>query len=322
MRRRGALAAAVAALLFGAPARAQPAWPERTVTITVCFPPGGSNDVAARLIATPLSEALGRPVVVENRPGAGGNIGIGAVARAQPDGHTLLVCSSAFVVNPSLYARVPYDPVRDFAPVTTLGASPNVFAVRSQSPFRSLIEVLDAARANPDRLNYASSGVGTTPHLTGELLKLRAGAGLQHIVFAGAGPATQAALAGTVELLVANQGSVEGQLRSGQLRPIAVTAPARTADMPDVPTLAELGFPGLDSDTFVGLWAPAATPAPVLAKLADAVAGVLRRPEVAERFRTAGIPVVSDGPQGLRARVAREVPLWHDVIRQAKITPE
>ncbi len=325
MRRRGAaaaVAALLAPLLAGAAATAQPAWPERTVTIVVCFPPGGSNDVAARLIAMPLSEALGRTVVVENRPGAGGNIGIGAVARAQPDGHTLLVCSSAFVVNPSLYARVPYDPVRDFAPVATLGAAPNVFAVRAESPFRTLGEVLDAARANPDRLNYASSGVGTTPHLTGELLKLRAGAGLQHIVFPGAGPATQAALAGTVELLVANQGSIEGQLRSGQLRPIAVTAPARTADMPDVPTLAELGFPGLESDTFVGLWAPAATPPPVLAKLADAVAGVLRRPEVAERFRTAGIPIVSDGPEGLRARVAREVPLWRDVIRQAKIAPE
>ncbi len=160
--------------------------------------------MAARLIAPPLSEALGRPVVVENRPGAGGNIGIGAVARAQPDGHTLLVCSSAFVVNPSLYARVPYDPVRDFAPVTTLGASPNVFAVRAASPFRSLVEVLAGARASPDRLNYASSGVGTTPHLTGEVLKQRADVAMQHIVFAGAGPATQAALAGTVDLLAAN----------------------------------------------------------------------------------------------------------------------
>ena len=169
MRRRAAAALFLAAsLAWAAPAAAQSAasWPERTVTITVCFPPGGSNDVAARLIAPPLSEALGRPVVVENRPGAGGNIGIGAVARAQPDGHTLLVCSSAFVVNPSLYARAPYDPVRDFAPVSTLGASPNVFAVRAGSPFRSLAEVLAAARANPDRLNNASSGVGTTPHLT------------------------------------------------------------------------------------------------------------------------------------------------------------
>ena len=322
MRRRAATLGAVLALALpaaAAPAGAQQAaWPERTVTLVVSFPPGGSTDVAARLLAPPLGEALGRPVVVENRPGAGGNIGIGAVARAQPDGHTLLVSSSAFVVNPSLYARVPYDPVRDFAPITTLGASPNVFAVRAASAFRSLPEVLAVARASSDRLNYASSGVGTTPHLTGELLKLRAGVSIQHIVFAGAGPAAQ----GTVELLVAHQGSIEPQLRTGQLRALAQTGTARAPDMPDVPTLAELGFPGIESDTFLGLWAPAATPATALARLADAVGGALRRPEMAERFRTAGIPVVADGPDGLRARVAREVPLWREVIRQARITAE
>jgi tripartite-type tricarboxylate transporter receptor subunit TctC len=185
-----------------------------------------------------------------------------------------------------------------------------------------LAEVLAAARAIPDRMNYASSGVGTTPHLAGEVLKLRAGVAMQHIVFAGAGPATQAALAGTVELLAANQGSVESLLRSGQLWALAQTGPARTADMPDVPTLAELGFPGDESDTFVGLWAPAATPAPVLARLAETVLSALRRPDLAERFRVAGIPVVADGPDGLRERVAREVPRWRDVIRQAKIAAE
>jgi tripartite-type tricarboxylate transporter receptor subunit TctC len=322
-RRAALLLAALLALAAASGAAAQPApWPERAVTLLVCFPPGGSTDVAARLLAPPMSEALGRPVVVENRPGAGGNIGIGAVARAQPDGHTLLVCSSAFVVNPSLYGRVPYDPVRDFAPVSTLGASTNLFAVRAASPFRSLPEVLAAARANPDRMNYASSGVGTTPHLAGEVLKLRAGVAMQHIVFAGAGPATQAALAGTVEMLVANQGSIEPLLRSGQLRPLAQTGAARAADMPEVPTLAELGFPGHESDTFIGLWAPAATPPPVLARLAATVLDALRRPEVVERLRLAGLPVVADGPDGLRARVAREVPLWREVIREAKIAAE
>jgi tripartite-type tricarboxylate transporter receptor subunit TctC len=227
VRRRAAVLGAplALALLAAAPVAAQPAWPERTVTLVVSFPPGGSTDVAARLLAPALSEAFGRTVVVENRPGAGGNIAIGAVARAQPDGHTLLVTSSAFVVNPSLYARVPYDPVRDFAPVTTLGASPNVFAVRATSPFRSLGEVLAAARASPDRLNYASSGVGTTPHLAGELLKLRAGVTVQHIVFGGAGPATQGALAGTVEMLVAHQGSIERAPR-GRPRPISPVPPA------------------------------------------------------------------------------------------------
>jgi len=162
--RRTGLAAGAA--LLARPTLAQAPWPDRNLRFIVPFPPGGAADIAGRMLSSHLQGALNRPVVVENRPGAGGNIGIGAVARAQPDGHALLVCSSAFAVNPSLYARVPYDPVRDFAPITTLGASPNVFAVRAASPFRSLAEVLAAARANPDRLNNASSGVGTTPHLT------------------------------------------------------------------------------------------------------------------------------------------------------------
>jgi tripartite-type tricarboxylate transporter receptor subunit TctC len=329
LRRRHAATALAGSLLAlalpaaaAAPATAQPAWPERTITLVVSFPPGGSTDVAARLLAPPLSEALGRPVVVENRPGAGGNIGIGAAARAAGRAHAAAVVLGLRGEPEPLRARAPYDPVRDFAPITTLGASPNVFAVRAGSPFRSLEEALAAARASPDRFNYASSGVGTTPHLAGELLKLRAGVPMQHIVFAGAGPATQGALAGTVDMLVAHQGSIEPLLRPGQLRPLAHTGAARAADMPDVPTLSELGFPGIESDTFLALWAPAATPAPVLARLAEAVLGILRRPDMAERFRSAGIPVVADGPEGLRARVAREVPLWRDVIRQARIAAE
>ncbi len=319
------LAAAAAAGPGGARAQGGAAgvWPERAITVIVSFPPGGSSDIAARIVAPPLSEILGRPVVVENRGGAGGNIGIGAAARARPDGYTLLSTSSAFVVNPSLYRNPPYDPFRDFQPISTLGASPNVLAVPQGSRFGTLRELIEHARANPDRLNWASPGSGTTPHLAGEIVRLRAGIGVQHIGYSGAGPAVQAAIAGQVDYIVAHQGSVEAQLRAGQLRPLAHTGTGRQADWPDLPSVAEYGIAGAESETFLALYAPAGVPAPVMARLAAAVREALRRPEVQERFRKGGMPVVPNpGPEELRARVAREVPLWREVIRQAGITAD
>lgn len=318
--RRAFLAGTAGAALPVFGLRAQGAWPERTITIVVSFPPGGSSDIAARILAPPLAELLGRAVVVENRGGAGGNIGIGAVARAAADGYTLLCTSSAFVVNPSLYRNAPYDPFRDFVPISTLGASPNVLAVRPESRFRSLPELIAFAKANPDRLNWASPGSGTTPHLAGEIIRIRAGIQVQHIGYAGAGPATQAALAGQVDYLVAHQGSIEAQLRSGQLVPLAHSGTGRQADWPQVPSLAELGIQGAESETFLALFAPSGVPAPIVARLVAAVAEVLRNPEVRERFRKAGMPVVEGGQEELRARVAREVPLWQEVIRQAGIS--
>ncbi len=319
-RRRLLASATGLAAMAALPARAQ--WPERSITLLVSFPPGGSTDVAARLLAPPLTEALGRPVVVENRGGAGGNIGITAVARAAPDGYTFLVTSSAFVVNPSLSRSIVYDPARDFAPITTIGASPNVFAVLPNSEFRDMRHFMEVARARPDQLNYASPGVGTTPHLAGEVLKLRTGIAMQHVGFSGAGPATQAALAGTVQMISANQGSIETQLRSGQFRPIAQTGATRAPGLETVPTLGELGIQDAESETFIAMLAPAAVPAPVLEKVSSTVVAILRRPEMQERFRQAGLPVVADGPDGLRSRIAREVPLWRQVVQQARITVE
>jgi tripartite-type tricarboxylate transporter receptor subunit TctC len=320
--RRAFIAGAAALGLAPAGLRAQGAWPERTITIVVSFAPGGSSDISARLIAPSLTELLGRPVVVENRGGAGGNIGIGYVARAQPDGYMLLATSSAFVVNPSLYKRAPYDPFRDFQPIATLGASPNVIAVRPDSPFRTLPELVAFAKANPDRLNYASPGSGTTPHLAGEVLKARAGIAMQHVSFVGAGPAVQAAIAGTVDLVVAHQGSVEAQLRSGQLRPLAHTGEGRQPDWPDLPSLGELGIQDAVSETFLALFAPAGVPEPVMERLNAAVSETLRRPEIQQRFSQAGMPVVGGGASELRARVAREVPLWRQVVQQAGITAD
>ncbi len=292
-------------------------YPERQVTMFACFPAGGGTDIAARLINTQLGEALGKPVVVENRGGAGGSIGTAAVARMAPDGHSLLVCSSAFVVNPSLYANIAYDPFRDFTPIMVLGASPNVFAVPAKSEIKSMPDLIARAKANPGKLNWTSSGVGTTPQLAGELVKLRTGTDMLHIPFAGAGPAGQAAIAGQVDWYTANIGSMQGQIDGGLLRPIAVTAKTRWPALPDVPTLEELGIKDAVSDTFQGVYAPAGTPQPIIDRLAKELTAILARPDVKEKFAKVGLPVVAEGPDAFRARIAKEVPMYKDIIDKA-----
>ena len=261
-------------------------------------------------------------MVVENRPGASGNIAMGLIARAAPDGYTYLVASSVFVVNASLYRNAPYDPFRDFVTVGTLSASPNVICVPSDSPITSLAELLAQAKAHPDRFNYASPGIGTTPHLAGEVLKLRTGAPLTHVPYQGGGPAVQAILSKTVQVIVAAQGTVATQMQSGQLRVLAQTGAQRSPDMPDVPTLEELGIKDAISETFNAVYAPAATPRPIVDRMAAAILDVLARPEVQEKFRAAGVPVAPEGADGLKARVAREVPMWRQVIEQSKIMVE
>ena len=316
IRRRMLIATLAAIAILGA-AGAQADYPERQITLVVCFPAGGGTDIAARMINTQLGEALGKPVIVENRAGAGGSIGTVAVARAAPDGYTLLACSSAFVVNPSLYASVAYDPLKDFAPVMVIGASPNVFVLPAQSPLKTMPELLAKAKANPGKLNWTSPGVGTTPNLAGEVLKLRTGTDMVHIPFTGAGPATTAVLGGQVDLYTANIGSVSGLIDSGKVRPIAVTATRRWPDLPDVPTLDELGIKDAVSDTFQGIFAPAGTPPPVIDRLVKELTGILGRPDIRETFAKAGLPVVAEGPAAFRERIAREVPLYKEIIDKA-----
>ena len=298
-----------------APARAQ--YPEKQITMVVCFPAGGGTDIAARLVNVPLGEALGKPIVIENRGGAGGNIGIAAVKRLPADGYTLLVCSSAFVVNPSLYAQAAYDPLKDFIPLMVMGASPNVFVVPAQSPIKSMKEFIDKAKANPGKMNWTSPGAGTTPQLAGELLKLRTGIDMQHIPFPGAGPATNAVLAGTVDLYTANIGSVQGLIDGGKVRPIAVTATRRWAPLPDVPTLEEIGVKDAASDTFQGVYVLAGTPQPIVDRLAKELATILAKPDVQEKFAKIGLPVVAEGPDAFRKRVEREVPMFKEIIDKA-----
>ena len=315
---RRALPAVVAIGCLGTPingARAE--YPERQITMIVCFPAGGGTDIAARLINTQLGEALGKPVIVENRGGAGGNIGIAAAARAGGDGYTLLVCSSAYVVNPSLYAQVTYDPFKDFAPVMVIGASPNALVVPAQSDIKSLPELIARAKANPGKLNWTSPGAGTTPYLAGEVLKLRTGINMQHIPFAGAGPATTAVLGGQVDMYTANIGSLMGVIDAGKVRPIAVTSKERWPDLPNLPTFEESGVKDAVSDTFQAVYAPAGTPQPAIDRLVKELSAILKRPDVQEKFVKAGLPVVAQGPEVFRARIAREVPMYKEIIDKA-----
>jgi tripartite-type tricarboxylate transporter receptor subunit TctC len=316
-RAAGAIAVLAIAALGAASSSARADYPERQITMIVCFPAGGGTDIAARLINTQLGEALGKPVIVENRGGAGGNIGIAAAARAAADGYTLLVCSSAYVVNPSLYAQASYDPFKDFIPIMVIGASPNAFVVPAPSDINSMPELIAKAKANPGKLNWTSPGAGTTPYLAGELLKLRAGINMLHIPFAGAGPATTAVLGGQVDMYTANIGSLMALIDAGMVRPIAVTSKQRWPDLPDVPSLEELGITNAVSDTFQGIYAPAGTPPPIIARLVKELTAILNRGDIREKFIKAGLPVVAEGPDVFRARIAREVPMYREIIDQA-----
>lgn len=308
-------AAGLAAVSISSTALA--AWPERNITLIACFPAGGGTDIAARLIASPLGDALHTPVIVENRGGAGGNIGTAVAARAAPDGYTFLVCSSAFVVNPSLYAKTSYDPFKDFTPIMVLGASPNVLTVPAQSDIKSMPELIARAKANPGKLNWTSPGAGTTPYLAGELLQLRTDTKMVHIPFTGAGPALTAALGGQVDMYTANLGSLQPQIQAGKIRAIAVTAAKRWPDLPDVPTLDEEGVHDAVSDTFQGLFAPAGTPQPVIDRMVKEVQAILARPDIQDRYAKSGLPVVAEPPEVFRARIAREVPMYKEIIDKA-----
>jgi tripartite-type tricarboxylate transporter receptor subunit TctC len=319
LRAAGICAATASAML---PSRARAAgYPERPIKIIVPFAPAGPTDIMARILATHLGEALGGTAIVENRPGAGGNIGIGIAARAEPDGYTLLVTSSAFVVNPGLYAKIPYDPFTDFTPIAELGASPNVILADPKLGLNSIADLVARARAHPGELNYASPGAGTTPHLSGELLKIAAGLEIVHVPFSGAGPAIQALLSGTTQLAVAALPPAHPHIESGALKALAVTGAHRWFDLPEVPTMVELGYADFISDTFQGFLAPAKTPAAIVDLLSTKAIGILKTPAVAEQLRNNGFEVEAFGPDEMRKRIADEVPKWRDIIAKAGLKP-
>ena len=302
------------------PARAA-GYPDRPIKVIVPFAPAGPTDIMARILGTHLGEAIGGNVVVENKPGAGGNIGIGAAAHAEPDGYTLLITSSAYVVNPGLYAKIPYDPYKDFAAIAELGTSPNVILAAPKSGINSIADLIARAKADPNELNYASPGIGTTPHLSGELFKIVSGIQVTHVPFSGAGPAIQAVLSGTTQIAFAALPPAHAHIESGALKALAVTGPHRWFDLPEVPTMVELGYKDFISDTFQGFLAPAKTSPAIVELLSAKSVEILKRPVISEQLRNNGFEVLANGPDGMRKRIDDEIPKWRDIVAKAGIQP-
>lgn len=318
--RRAALAGATG-LMAGWATR--PAWaanyPARPVRVIVPFAPAGPTDIMARIITNQLGGRLNGSFIVDNRAGAGGNIGTAAVARAEPDGYTLLIDSSAFVVNPSLYKRCPYDAFADFAPISELGTSPNLFIANPDSGIKSIGDLVARCKADPTAISYANPGIGTTPQLSGELLKLKAGISMTSVPFGGAGPAVQAVLGGTTPVGCVALPPARPLVASNALTALAVTGEKRWFDLPDVPTMLELGFPNFVADTFQAFLAPARTPPDILALLAKTSLEILHDPAIAAQLHTNGLEVVASTPEMFAKRIGTEIPKWRDVIKEANI---
>jgi len=312
----------MAAAMVPEPAAAQSNYPTRPITLIVPFPAGGPTDIIARIVAQSLSQSLGQSVVVDNRAGGGGNPGIALVARATPDGYTLLLTSTAIAVNPALYASLPYDPLKDFVPISELVNAPNVLFVKPDSGINSIADLVAKAKAEPNKYNYASPGVGTKSHLTGELLKLRAGINITHIPYRGGGPATQALVAGTVHLGSVALAPVEPLIKSGTVKALAVTGATRWWSLPDVPNMVESGYPGFVSDTFNAMFAPAGTPPEIVALLVRETRAAMAKPEAQEAAKRAGYQIVAGPPEDLTKRVVTEIAGVKELVAKAGIKPQ
>jgi tripartite-type tricarboxylate transporter receptor subunit TctC len=282
----------------------------------VGFPAGGVTDVAARVVAQPMGDFLAQPVVIDNRPGAAGNIAADVVAKSPPDGYTILLGTNAsHGSNPSLYANVPFDPIRDFEPIGMLATITNVLVVHPSVPAKSVAEFIALAKSKPRQLNYASAAVGSAGHLVGEMFKMRTGVDIVHVAYKGAAPMQVDLLAGRVQLSFATLQTVLKDVAAGTLRALAVTSPQRIPQMPDVPTLSETVLPGFTADAWFALFAPARTPADVVARLNAAVAHGVAHPEARERLQAQGFAVATSTPEQLGRFVAAEVPRWAEVVK-------
>lgn len=301
------------------PAFAQKDFPSKPISMIVTYPPGGPTDAMARTIAAALKTSLGQTVVVENRAGAGGNIGAEAVARAQPDGYTLMFGTSApLAINVSLYRKIHYDPVTSFAPVIQIGQLPNVLVVNASVPARNVGELIAYSKANPGKLTYASSGNGASSHLAGVLFNNLAGTDFQHIPYKGTGPALNDLLGGQVSMTFTDVLTALPFIRSGKVRALGVTTKTRSQALPDLPTVAEQGVPGFDVSVFFGVVAPAGTPPDVIAKLNAAFAQALQQPQVRQTLKDQGLEFApSTSPAQLAGFVKAEVGKWRGVVKQS-----
>jgi tripartite-type tricarboxylate transporter receptor subunit TctC len=312
----GALLAAVMMAAACAPAAAQ-AWPDKPVKLVVPFAPGGATDIIARVVGQKLQEALGQPVVIDNRPGAGTTIGNALVAKAAPDGYTLLFAPTPFVISQALYATLPYDPVKEFAPVSLLALSPFVLVVNTGVAPATVGALVEAAKAQPGKFAFASAGNGTVPHLAGELFRMRTGAQFLHVPYKGGGPALVDLLAGQVHMMFATPIEVAPHLATGKLRIVAATGPRRLAGYPDVPTVHESGWPNFEVQAFFGVLAPAGTPRSVVDRLAAELARVMRDAEVQQKFAAQSAETRVLGPEDFGGFLAGEREKWIDVVKRS-----
>jgi tripartite-type tricarboxylate transporter receptor subunit TctC len=313
--------AAVLALQAGS-LQAQ-AYPAKPVRVMVPFPPGGSTDIVARIVAQKLSTQLGQQMVIENRGGAGGTLGTAVVAKAPADGYTLVIgTTSTHVVAPSVYTKLEYDPVRDFAPVSLIAVTPYLLVVNPALPAKSLGELVQLMRSQPGKLNYASAGVGSTTHLAMEMLKAASDTYVLHIPYNGNGPAGTAVIGGQVEILFGSMPAVLPHARSGRVRPLAVGTPRRSSALPEVPTVAESGYPGFDASLWLAIMAPAGTPAAVIERLHKETIAAVGSAETKEALDKAGAEAITSSPAELAAMIRDGVAKYAKVVKAAGVKPE
>jgi tripartite-type tricarboxylate transporter receptor subunit TctC len=324
-----ACAALACAVLMCLPAAAQAqgkdavsAWPDRPIRLIVPFAPGGSTDAAARIIGLKVTELWGQQVLIDNRPGATGIIGSEMVAKATPDGYTVLFGTiGSHSVNVSLF-KLSYDPLKDFEPVTMTAAVGNVLVVNAKSPLRSVKDLIALARQKPGEPTFASSGIGGAPHLTGEFFALQTGTKMTHIPYKGGGPAMADLVSGNVTMSFASMTSALPFIKDGRLRPLAVSSRARSGQLPDVPTMIEAGLPNFEVRDWQGIFLPRGTPRPIVDKLAKGVISVLRQPDTIERFTAQGMEIIASTPDEFRSAIASEIARWAKVVKEANIKAE
>jgi tripartite-type tricarboxylate transporter receptor subunit TctC len=324
MNLRNLLAAAMGAMaMLHVPGSVAQAWPAKPIRLMVPFPPGGSTDIVARIVAQKLSERLGQSIVIENRGGAGGTIGTAVIAKSAPDGYNLTVAStSTHVVAPGVYTKLEYDPVKDFAPVGLMAVSPYLLVVNPAVPARTLQELVALAKKQPGKLNYASAGVGSTTHLAMEMLKSVSGTFMLHIPYNGNGPAGTALIGGQVEVLFGSLPALLPHAKSGRARSLAVGTPKRSPSLPEVPTVAESGYPGFDASLWLAIMAPAGTPQPILERLNKELVALISAADTREALDKAGAEPLTSTPAELAAMIRDGVTKYAQIIKTAGIKPE
>ena len=309
----------VLALINATGVQAQPvgSYPSKTIRMVVPYPPGGPTDLTARLVAVEMSKTLGQTIIVDNKAGASGMIGAEMVAHAEPDGYTFLANASLHVINPSIYPDMRFDAFKDFVPITQLAAVPLVLVVPASSPIRSLKDLVEYGKKNPAKLSFASAGNASSQQLAGESFKIAAGIDMQHVPYKGSAPALTDVIGGQVQLMFDSMPSAMPFIKSGKLRALAVTTEKRAQALPDLPTIAESGYPGFDISTWYGFWAPKGTPAPIVAKLAEAAARALKVPQIVEQYGGMGAEPVGSTPAEFARYNATEGVKWADIVRKS-----